>query len=304
MNEAAQLATRPAVLVLLVLLSSGCLAESHVPDSDGPIQLEDFCDAFVAALCEPLAGCGCSETAVSTCERDRAVLCIGFPSPALASAVESGRVRYDAERGRALVSRMHERGLACEDFVAALDWRVSDLLSLGGVFSGQLAPGEACTSLGFELISECDTGTCAPIEGEMTCLGAVDAGASCDRLHYCADLAGPLTSERGIERLTLRCVEDVHHGGGGSRCAGWADAGEPCDADGACWTSRCIEGTCASLNDGDACFSSRECGSAHCADGFCAPGGRAAGEPCEASSACLSHSCVAGRCEPTGCGTF
>lgn len=299
MNTHARARLRAALPALLALAVTGCLAESHVPsDPDGPIPLDGFCEAFVAALCEPLASCDCSETAVAACRQERGVLCVGFPSPALSSAVESGRLRYDGEEGRALVTRMQERGLACEDFVAALEWRVGDLLSLGGVFNGQLAAGDPCTSMGFELISECNAGTCAPLDGEMTCIGAVDAGERCDRLHYCADLAGPLTAERGIERLTLRCVE------ADGRCAGWADAGEPCETDGACWTSRCVEGRCASLEDGAACFSSRECGSAHCEEGVCAPGGRAAGEPCGAASACLSRTCVADRCEPSGCGTF
>lgn len=288
------------VVVLSVLASisvSGC-AESH-ERTDGPIPLEHFCAAFFDAMCEPLAECGCSASAVALCRQREVELCAGFPSAALVDAVAHGRMRYDAQAARALIDRMRARSDVCESFADAVDWRVRDLFDIGGVFAGSLGAGERCSVLGFELLSECARGSCTPIDGTYVCRTAVGPGAPCDATHQCADLDVPVTMDIAVDRLSLRCGED-------GTCAPRIADGGRCMRSADCESGLCEEGVCRSRVLGETCSSSRECASGYCSatERRCASGDAPAGAACESPAACASHVCVAGTCLPSGCGTF
>jgi hypothetical protein len=284
------------------LAASGCLLESHVPTD--PILLEGFCDAFFDALCEPIEACACGP-AVAACRAEQRDLCSSFPSAALVGAVDVGAVRYDAAAASALVRRTRARAESCEGFVDSLGWRVRDLFALGGVFEGTRAAGEGCDSLGFELVSECALGSCAPVPDGHVCRANVGEGARCDATHQCVDLDALLTVDIGIERLALRCLPDAPGAETGT-CARWVDDGGSCGSDDECWSGRCDGSRCASVSIGAACTSSRECASSYCSpsDRVCAAGDAALGEPCDDNSACTSHVCIAGACMAPGCGTF
>jgi len=280
----------------------GCLLESH-PVTD-PLPLTSFCGAFFDAICEPLETCDCPDAALRACRAEEASLCPGFPSAALARAVEAGTVRYDGEAASALVRRMRARADGCQGFVSALDWQVRDLFALGGVFEGTLDAGEVCEPLGFELVSECRLGACAPTADGPLCRVSVPEGARCDRLHQCVDLDGALTPERGIERLALRCASDTPGSDEGT-CVRWIDLGGPCDASAECWSSRCEMGRCVAGADGAACLGGRDCDSGHCdSSGRCAPANAPVGAACATDAACASYVCVDGSCLDAACGVF
>lgn len=281
------------------MLATGCGLSSHTPD--GSVPLAEFCDAFFGALCEPLERCECGTLALARCALERRELCAGFPSPALQRAVEEGRLRYDAVAATALVDQLHARAARCASFVDAVGWRARDLYRVGGVFEGTLEAGAPCEALGFELISECALGSCAPVGDARVCRAAVGPGEACDELHQCVDLDATLTRETGLEELSLRCAEVD----GAPRCVSRRLEGEPCERSAECAVGRCVEERCRAVSLGDPCGSSRECESRYCdAARRCAPGDAPDGALCEAPSACASGVCAAGRCAPPGCGTF
>lgn len=288
--------------LVVALGAVGCL-DSHEPTD--PVPFASFCDDFFDALCGPIEACGCAESSVLACRAEQRALCAGVPSAALLASVEAGRVRYDAERAAELLARMRARESSCQGFVDALDWSVRDLLSLGGVFEGTVEAGGACEPLGFELISECRLGGCAPVGDAHVCLGAVGAGERCDAVHTCADLDGRLTFERGIDRLTLRCVPDAPDAEVGT-CVAWVDEGGACEGDAACWSGVCRGGRCAVRADDEPCSLARECASGNChpSEHVCRPGDAPEGAPCADAAACASHVCLDGTCAPAGCGTF
>lgn len=269
----------------VALLCSACL-DSHVPAD--PVPLVRFCDGFYEALCEPLAECGCGEAAYAACLADRDDLCAGFPSAALVASIDGGRLRYDGSAAAALFTRMRERG--CESFVSAIDWRVRDLFTVGGVFVGTVEAGAACDVVGFELISECALGGCA----SGTCQTLVGSGEPCDTLHVCADLEAELTVELGVEGLAMRCADGT--------CAPRIEIGGTCTLDDECVSSAC-EGVCVLRAEGESCVFSRECETGYCAS-VCAPGGAPDGSACDSPYACASHVCFDGVCLPAGCGTY
>ncbi|MCA9608185.1 MAG: hypothetical protein KC619_21395 [Myxococcales bacterium] len=284
---------------LLGVLASGCLSESHQPSD--PVALDHFCGSFFDAVCGPLEGCGCGAATVNDCRAEEARLCAGFPSPALVRAVEEGRVIYDPVVAASLLDRLRARG--CEGFVATLGWRVEDLFDLGGTFVGTGAAGATCEPLGFELISECAVGTCAPSSGGDTCRTSVDEGAACDRDHQCVDLDAPLENGVAIERLVLRCEPDA--GGDNGVCRTWVPEGGACASAGECWTSRCEVDRCVTGAPGDACLSNRECPAGHYCSGLvCVAGERPDGDACDDAAACASRVCVGGICRPAGCDVF
>lgn len=284
---------------LLGALASGCLSESHQPTD--PVALDQFCGSFFDAVCGPLEDCGCGMATVNDCRAEERRLCAGFPSPELVQAVEEGRVVYDSVVAAALLERLRSRG--CEGFVAALDWRVEDLFDLGGTFAGTGAAGAPCEPLGFELISECAVGTCAPGSGGDTCRTSVDDGATCDREHQCVDLDAPLENGMAIERLVLRC--ETAGGGDTGVCRTWVPEGGACATAGECWTSRCEGDVCVTAMPGAECLSTRECSTGHYCSGLrCVSGERPDGEACDDAAACASRVCVAGICRPAGCDVF
>ncbi|HJL18227.1 MAG TPA: hypothetical protein RMH99_21365 [Sandaracinaceae bacterium LLY-WYZ-13_1] len=292
-----------ATAFALSLASTGCLLESH-PPSD-PVPFEGFCDAFFDALCEPLERCDCPLAATHACRAEARELCAGVPSAAMIRAVDEGRLRYDGAAAARLVARVGARGDECAGFIDTLGWRVRDLYSFGGVFEGTVPAGAPCEPLGFELIGECAFGSCVPGGDGHRCRGAVGVGARCDATHQCVDLEARLTPERGIDRLTLRCVPDTPAADEGT-CAAWVEAGGACDGDGACWSGRCEAGRCETAEEGAGCVVSRECASGYCrsSDARCRPGDVAVGSPCDSDRACESQVCVAETCLPAGCGTF
>lgn len=289
--------------VAVALVAPGCLVQSHTPSS--PLPLDGFCAAFFDALCEPMATCECAPAAVDACRAEQRELCARVPSAAMREAVEAGRLRYDGAAAARLVARMREREAGCEGFVDALDWRIRDLFSLGGVFQGTLEAGAPCTPLGFELIGECALGSCAPSPEGPVCRAAVGEGERCDATHQCVDLDAELTIDRGIDRLALRCVTEDPDAEAGT-CAPFVAVGGACAGDAACWSGRCEEGRCVSRPLGASCLLSRECESGYCrrSDGTCQPGARAVGATCEHEAACATHVCVDGTCQPAACGTF
>ncbi len=280
-------------------LASACVM-SH-PQTD-PLPLPRFCDAFFDAVCEPLTACECGETALAICRAQQGELCAGFPSAAMVRAVDEGRLRYDGVAAAALVDRMQRRGDRCESFIDSLDWRVRDLFTVGGVFEGTVPAGGSCSVLGFELISECALGSCAPSTDGYVCRVVVGEGERCDETHQCADLGAALTIDSGLERLSLRCVPDATSG----VCEPWIADGGACTSGGECESGLCVDTRCASRAIGEPCVTSRECVSgSYCAlDGRCASASAVEGASCDESAACASHVCVAGTCLPAGCGTF
>lgn len=281
---------------------SGCLLESH-PVTD-PLPLDAFCGAFFDALCEPIEDCDCPDAAVRDCRDEERALCSTFPSPALRAAIDAAEVHYDGAAAAALIRRMRGRADGCQGFIASLDWQVRDLFALGGVFEGDLGAGAACEPLGFELVSACRLGACAPDGAGHSCRASVSEGERCDRLHQCVDLDGTLTPERGIERLALRCAPDAPGSEVGT-CVPWVELGGPCDADTDCWSSRCEERRCVASPVGAPCRGARDCESGHCdASARCAPGDAPVGAPCASDAACASHVCVGGACLDPGCGVF
>lgn len=284
------------------MLASGCVA-SH-PAAD-PLPLLDFCSAFFDAMCDPLAECACGDPAEAICRAQESELCAGFPSDAMVRAIEEGRLIYDATEAAALIERMRDRGARCESFVDSLDWRVRDLFTIGGVFEGTVAAGEPCAVLGFELISECALGSCAPSEAGHVCRTVVGAGERCDATHQCADLSAQLTIDFGIDRLSLRCVPDAPDGTAGTCLPRVADGGA-CQSGAECESGLCLDLRCRSRDEGEACVTSRECATGYCSarDGACAPSDAPEGASCDDPAACASHVCVAGVCLADGCGTF
>ncbi len=280
-------------------LLSSCV-ESHVQTD--PLPLERFCDAFFEAMCAPLAECECGDAAVALCRLEERELCDGFPSAAMARAVAEGRLLYDGAAAAALVMRMQGRAAECESFADAIDWRVRDLFSIGGVFTGTVAAGEECEVLGFELISECALGSCAPVGGSMLCRTSVSVTERCDETHQCADLDAAITIDLGIDRLALRCVGED----GAATCAPRVADGGECAAGSDCESGLCLELRCATRAEGEPCATSRECATGYCdsTSRLCAPGDRPQGAPCDDRAACASHVCVGGLCLPAGCGTF
>ncbi|MCB9596592.1 MAG: hypothetical protein H6719_27965 [Sandaracinaceae bacterium] len=277
----------------------GCLSESHPPGD--PVALERFCDSFFDAVCTPLEACSCGAAVLADCRSEERALCADFPSDALVTAIDEGRLTYDPMVAAALLARLRGRG--CEGFVASLDWRVRDLFDLGGTFVGQRRAGEPCTSLGFELISECSTGSCLPTAGGDVCRESVDEGAACDRTHQCVDLDADLQTGGSIDRLVLRCEtptgEDV------GVCRSWTAEGGACATEGECWTSRCEGDVCVSVPADGACLSSRECAAGlYCSSLTCVPGGAPDGAPCDDDAACASRVCAGSACRPAGCDLF
>jgi hypothetical protein len=250
---------------------AGCV-DSHVQTD--PVPLTRFCDEFFEALCAPLEACGCGELAIAACLEDQRDYCAGFPSPALVSSIEAGRLRYDGAVAAELFRVMSERG--CEGFFTAIDWRVE--------------AGQACAIVGFELITECALGSCT----SGVCQTVVGAGQTCDVIHICADLDAELRADLGAQDLSMRCADGT--------CVPKVELGGACAADADCAVGAC-EGTCAVKADGAACALSRECASGHC-DGVCLPGDAPDGSACEAATACASGVCSRGACAPAGCGTF
>ena len=287
------------LVLCLVVVVSGCTSRHGATGE--PIPLERFCAAFFDAMCEPLGQCECGEAAMAICRLEESELCRGFPSAAMVAAVDEGRLRYDAAAARALIDTMARRGATCASFVDAIDWRVRDLLSVGGVFEGTVAAGEPCRVLGFELISECALGSCALIEGAHVCRAAVGPGAPCDGTHQCADLDAHLTIDLGVERLSLRCAPTEE----GGTCQARLPQGAACATDADCESDAC-EGTCRSRALGEPCRSSRECESGYCSVSTLAGarGDAPGGASCDDPAACASHVCVAGACLEAGCGTF
>jgi len=280
--------------VIVGLLAGGCLSERH--DVDEPTALPNFCDSFFDALCGPLEGCGCGARTVAECRDEQRRICGDYPVPALESAVEDGRVIYAEAAAAALLERLGGRG--CDGFVASLDWRVRDLFDLGGAFTGTLPAGAACASLGFELISECEVGTCAPGAEGMACRALVGEGETCGPMRQCVDFDGALMTGGTIDRLTLRCGDD-------GACHAWVPEGGACAVDGECWTSACVDGQCAGALEGERCLSTRECAPGlYCTDFACVPAGAADGATCDDDAACASRICVGGACRPAGCDTF
>lgn len=287
---------RGIVLVLLTGSLAGCVA-SHEPAGE-PVALPRFCAAFFDALCEPLARCECGDVAVARCRAEERALCRGFPSPAMVSAIDAGRLPYDGHAARALLDAMASRGATCASFAEAIDWRVRDLLSVGGVFEGTVGAGEPCAVLGFELISECALGSCTAIDGAYVCRTAVGPGERCDATHQCADLDAPLTVELGVEGLSLRCRAGV--------CRARTAEGVACTIDADCESDLCEGSVCRSRALDEGCLSSRECESGHCsaATRTCRPGDAPVGASCDEPAECASRVCVAGACLPAGCETF
>lgn len=288
---------------LCAMAASGCLLESHVPTD--PIPLEGFCDAFFDAVCEPIEACSCGPAAEAACRTEQRDLCTTFPSAELLRAIDDGTVRYDTAEASALVRRTRARAETCEGFIDSLGWQVRDLFALGGVFEGTRGPGEACASLGFELVSECALGSCTPVLDGHVCRANVGEGARCDATHQCVDLDALLTVDIGVERLALRCVPDAPGAETGT-CARFIEVGGACGSDADCWTGRCEGSRCASLPLDAACGTGLECASGYCSpsDGVCRAGEAAVGAPCDDNAACASHVCVAGTCMAPGCGTF
>ena len=278
---------------LVLALACASCTQSH-PIQD-PLPLADFCGAFFDAVCGPLEACGCGDAAAAECRGRERDLCAGFPTPALENAIAQDRLRYDGHAAAVLVTRLAARG--CTDVVPTLGWRVRDLFSLDGIFEGTRQAGEPCEVIAFELISECSRGSCAPVGAGHACRAAVGLGDACDDLHQCADLDARLTSQLGVERLTLRCVSSV--------CAPRAATGETCSSNFDCSSGRCRSSTCEPPGQtGDACDASLECASSACGlEGLCLSGQAAAGEACSADAECASYACAT-RCLPAGCGTF
>lgn len=287
--------TGAALLFGAWLAASGCGVASH--SRSDPVPFERFCQELFDAVCEPLAACECGDAALSRCRMTERELCLGFPSPALVRAVEEGRLRYDGDAAAALLARLRDRSGACASFADAVDWRVRDLFSIGGVFEGTVHAGEPCEVLGFELISECALGSCAPVGDGRLCRAVVGEGASCDALHQCADLDAPVSTDTGIEQLSLRCELGT--------CVRRLADGAPCERDGECESTRCRDGRCRASALGEPCDASRQCASGYC-DGSrrCAPSDAPIGASCDMPAACASRVCVAGVCLPAACGTF
>ncbi len=280
-------------------LAPGCVSESHLPSD--PVALDRFCASFFDAVCAPLEGCGCGDATIAECRAEERRLCAGFPSDALVAAIREGRLTYDQLAAAALIDRLRGRG--CEGFVATLDWRTEDLFDLGGTFLGAGGAGAACASLGFELISECAVGTCAPSAEGGSCRASVDEGAVCDATHQCVDLDARLATGGALDRLVLRC--EIEGGSDTGTCRTWAAEGEACATGSECWTSRCEGERCAAAGAGEDCLSSRECARGlYCSGLRCVEGGRADGESCDDSAACASLVCLAGVCRPAGCDLF
>ena len=288
------------VVALASLLTSGCLATSHSPGD--PVPLEAFCEAFFDALCGPIETCGCSEAAAESCRSEQRELCRGFPSDALVAAVAEDRVLYDPVAASVLTQRLRSRG--CEGFVESLEWQVRDLFDLGGTFHGTRGAGEPCEVLGFELISECELGSCASVAGGAICRTSVGGGERCDRTHQCVDLEGTLTSATGIGGLVLRCVEDSP-GAESGVCSRYLTEGEPCETDAACWNGRCVDMRCEARPLGAECVTSRDCATGlYCRERACAVAGAPDGRSCESDAACASQFCIADVCEASWCGAF
>lgn len=286
--------------VLAALGLAGCLARHDAADEDLP--LEAFCGAFFDALCEPLEACGCGPAAVALCRAEEAALCRNFPSDALVEAIDLGRLHYDEVAARRLLQAMAERATSCVSFTEAIDWKVRDLFGFGGVFEGRVRTGEACSVLGFELISECEFGSCTAIGGEYACRSAVGRGERCDGLHHCANLDAPLTLELGIEHLSLRCIAQDEDGG---ICTARGPEGGECTSDADCEHGAC-EGRCRARELGEPCRIARHCASGHCdaESRTCQPGDAPVGASCADHRECASDLCVAGTCLPAGCATF
>ncbi len=284
------------------LFALGCSASHSTGDA---VPLSAFCDAFFDAMCEPLTRCDCGDTAEAMCRAQQADLCPTFPSSAMTRAVDEGRLHYDADAAAALVARTRARAAHCQSFVDSLDWQVADLFTVGGVFEGTVPAGGACSVLGFELISECRLGSCAPNGGGYGCRAAVGVGDACDDTHQCADLDARLTTDFGIDRLALRCVPASDAGTEGV-CRRRLGDGEACASDTDCESNLCQDQHCRSRPNGESCVTSRECASGYCsADGSrCAPGMAPDGASCDDPAACASHVCVGNTCLPAGCGTF
>ncbi len=280
-----------SVAILLAAALTGCV-QSHAPSES----LARFCDELFDAMCDPLAECACGARAEALCRARGEELCAGYPSEALLRSIEEGRLVYDEGAAAALLERMRARGEVCESFLDAVDWRVRDLFTAGGVFSGTVPAGEPCDVLGFELISECALGSCASIDGASVCRTSVGAGEACDATHRCADLDAPVTDLVRVEDLSQRCVYGwcVERVAGGGACATSAD----------CASGLCLDARCVSRASGEACESSRECASGWCSAGACAEGGSPNGSACDEAAACASRACVAGECLPAGCSTF
>jgi len=269
-----------------------------------PVEAAAFCDALTDAICSAVAACDCAAGSEDTCRSRLTMQCDAAFTAELLASIAGGRAVYSADAAGRMIAQIRAGGCELPDH--SLGWTYRDLIDLGGVIEGTIAPGAPCTAGRFwtadwfMFVDECARGSC----NGSVCTVVAGSGEACTTLSTtCIDLDAPLRDPRfGVP--TEECRVDAS--GTSGVCIGRLANGEMCTWGGQCETDRCecdragcVEpGVCApKLENGDICAGSQECASNYCGlDSFCATGDSPVGASCPVSRACASDVCQEGVC--------
>ncbi len=248
----------------------------------------------VVAAAVPLAGFGCPDKPVSSCEAIMRAQCEFTFRCCDAEERLDGSAPAGVTTGNYLTSEAEcaDRALgACKLFAGSSD----DAVALGRMtFDGEAAG--ACLAGLNAARDQCDASLALMVQRPgQACsralgVGAVEPGDTCAASGEC--------------RLGGSCVIDYEdpdvneeEGALEGECADVGDDGDDC-ADRPCGTGLlCNDGTCEPMPaDGDNCFGGAVCGPGlYCDNGDCAIP-KANGDDCEQAFECLSAECTDGEC--------
>lgn len=240
----------PLLAVVVVLSAAGCF---HPVEDGASLPFDAWCatreDFF---LCDGQAGCGVADPLAHCADVHSGVVGpIATCEPALAQAVDAGRVRYD---GTAAAACRQRARTTCDTTRRPWD--------CDGVFTGTMGQGEPCT-MNVEcrggLWCDSSVGTCPGVCAPQRADGAAatssvqctsgwlgetpDGGTACAPPPGLGDPCLGELCRPGLACLDGRCVEPVAAGGAcdarlcafgsmcvAGRCTAWAKRGEACAA--------------------------------------------------------------------------
>jgi len=181
---------------LALLCLAACEADTRPLSYDAvtfdgtPVPRANFCPLLARAYCEAIEGCACAASEDCRAQlQDDCAGPTGFLSPRVQQAIEDGQVVYDeVAAGRVLEATA--MGTPDCSFFEFVGWRARDLLSFGGVLSGQIEAREPC-SLDWQIEStnDCADSVCAARgDGSLRCTAVRAPGAVCNEDDLCGDL--------------------------------------------------------------------------------------------------------------------
>lgn len=257
-------------VVLAVVLLSACT-----------VPLDEFCEALMTTSCLRQKACGFAARDVS-CDVIMSTTRYLVPpcSQALRTAVDEGRVVYDAAEAR-----------HCLDVLAS---ECGTNETCRGAFKGTLPRGEACHTS-----QEC--------EGDSWC----------NRTATCPGVCAARQGDGAVVRTFEACNTDraQFFDDGSVRCVLGRPEGSACTAPVECrWGWSCVDGRCSTAQPTNApCNRAEECALGHmCMNHVCtraAPRGAPcgdqlrAGDECQLGLACREEVCGAALSEDEPCGT-